>query len=246
MSKRVAVITGAADGIGWATAQCFVQAGYHVVIADIREGMARQRCKTLGDGHWVLVCDVTNEEQVEDCITQVERHYGRIDVLVNNAGISEQNASTVEQDYAKFRQLLDIHLGGTFLMSRAVAKVMLRQGHGAMVNISSIAAVLGLPKRNAYGAAKAGISSMTRSMSCEWAQQGIRVNAVAPGYVRTELVNAMEKDGLVDTQKIEQDTPMGRLGKPEEIARVILFLASDDASYITGTTLMVDGGWSSS
>ncbi len=245
MNNRVAIITGAADGIGWATAQCFANAGYSVVIADIHQGLARQRCKTLGDRHWVLVCDVTNEEQVDDCIDQVARHYGRIDVLVNNAGIGEQNAVTTEQDYAKFRQLLDINLGGTFLMSKAVAKVMIKQGHGAIVNISSIAAVSGIPKRNAYGAAKAGISSMTRSMACEWAQLGIRVNAVAPGYVRTELVNAMEKEGLVDTKKIENDTPMGRLALPDEIARVILFLVSADASYITGTTLMVDGGWTS-
>lgn len=245
MDNHVVIITGAADGIGWATAQCFAQAGYRVVITDIREGLAKERCASLGAQHMALACDVTNEKMVDACIQKVMKQYGRIDVLVNNAGIGEQNAETIAQEYAKFKQLLDIHLGGTFLMSRAVGKVMLQQLHGAIVNISSIAAVIGIPKRNAYGAAKSGISSMTRSMACEWADRGVRVNAVAPGYVRTEMVNSMEKKGLVDTRKIESDTPMGRLAQPEEIGKVILFLASKDASYITGTTLMVDGGWSS-
>lgn len=246
MDNHVVVITGAADGIGWATAQCFAQAGYRVVITDIREGLAKERCASLGPQHMALACDVTNEKMVDACIQKVMKQYGRIDVLVNNAGIGEQNADTTAQEYAKFKQLLDIHLGGTFLMSRAVGKVMLQQLRGAIVNISSIAAVLGIPKRNAYGAAKSGISSMTRSMACEWADRGVRVNAVAPGYVRTEMVNSMEKKGLVDTRKIESDTPMGRLAQPEEIGKVIVFLASKDASYITGTTLVVDGGWSSS
>lgn len=242
---NVVIITGAADGIGWATAQCFAQAGYSVVITDIREALAQERCAMLGDRHMALACDVTDETMVASCVRQVMQRYGRIDVLVNNAGIAEQDAPTTEQEYARFKHLLDIHLGGTFLMSRAVGKVMLQQLQGAIVNISSIAAVLGIPKRNAYGAAKSGISSMTRTMACEWAHKGVRVNAVGPGYVRTDMVNALEEKGLVDTRKIERDTPMGRLGRPEEIAKVILFLASKDASYITGTTLMVDGGWSS-
>jgi NAD(P)-dependent dehydrogenase (short-subunit alcohol dehydrogenase family) len=151
MNNRVVIITGAADGIGWATAQCFAEAGYSVVITDIREELAKERCASLGFKHLALACDVTDETMVDVCVHKVMQHYGRIDVLVNNAGIGEQNAETTAQEYAKFRQLLDIHLGGTFLMSRAVGKVMLQQLHGAIVNISSIAGVLGIAKRNAYG-----------------------------------------------------------------------------------------------
>lgn len=121
--------------------------------------------------------------------------------------------------------------------------MMLAQRSGAIVNLGSIAGLAGIPQRNAYSAAKAGIVAMTRSLACEWAREGIRVNAVAPGYVATELVEALERNGQMNLQSIEKRTPMGRLARPDEIARAIGFLASDAASYITGTTLSVDGGW---
>jgi NAD(P)-dependent dehydrogenase (short-subunit alcohol dehydrogenase family) len=239
----VALVTGAADGIGWATATRLADDAAHVVVADVREDAARERAKVLGDAHAGLRCDVTSQDEVARAVRIVVERFGRIDVLVNNAGIGEQAAPTIDQTVEAFDRVLSVHLRGTFLVSREVAKVMLAQRSGSIVNLASIAGLAGIPSRNAYGAAKAGIAAMTRAMACEWARSGIRVNAVAPGYVRTALVTELERKGALDTHAIESRTPMGRMAEPEEIAEAIAFLASSRASFITGATLNVDGGW---
>jgi len=243
LHESVAVVTGGADGIGWATARRLAQEHAHVVVLDLREDLARDRAAELGAGHLGLRADVTSADDVAAAVAAVTSRFGRIDVLVNNAGIGEQAAPTVQQDVERFDRVLSVHLRGTFLMSREAARVMLAQGSGAIVNLGSIAALGGIPSRNAYGAAKAGILAMTRSMACEWARRGVRVNAVAPGYVRTALVEELERKGALDTHAIAARTPMGRLAAPEEIAEAIAFLASARASFITGTTLQADGGW---
>lgn len=240
----VAIVTGAADGIGWATAQRLAAGGATVVIADLREAEARERAASLsGTHHLGLACDVTSEDSVVALINEVLKRLGRIDVLVNNAGIGDQSGATLDQRVDAFDRVLNVHLRGTFLASREAARAMLAQGGGAIVNIASIAAVAGIPMRNAYGAAKAGIAAMTRSMACEWASQGVRVNAVAPGYIRTALVNELESKGALNTEAIVARTPMGRMGTPAEIAEVIAFLASPAASFVTGAVLHADGGW---
>ena len=239
----VAIVTGAADGIGWATAQRLAAGGATLVVADLREELAHERAASLGSRHVGLACDVTSEDSVVAMIGAVKQHLGRIDVLVNNAGIGDQAGSTLDQRVDAFDRVLGVHLRGTFLASREVARVMLAQGSGAIVNIASIAAQAGIPMRNAYGAAKAGIAAMTRSMACEWASQGVRVNAVAPGYIRTALVDELESKGALNTAAIEARTPMGRMGTPNEIAEVIAFLASPAASFVTGAVLNADGGW---
>jgi NAD(P)-dependent dehydrogenase (short-subunit alcohol dehydrogenase family) len=242
-NQRVAIVTGAASGIGWTTSKRLAQEFGHVVIADVDPKAANARASELGDGHWWFGCDVTVETQVCDLVDQVVARFGRLDVLVNNAGIGEQPVMTLEQTVAAFDRILSVHLRGTFLVSREAARVFVAQQSGVIVNISSVAGLGGHPGRNAYGASKAGISSMTEAMACEWARDGIRVNAVAPGYVLTDLVRALVAKGALNLEDIEARTPMGRAGNAEEIAEVIAFLASERASFVTGVTLPVDGGW---
>jgi NAD(P)-dependent dehydrogenase (short-subunit alcohol dehydrogenase family) len=197
----------------------------------------------LGEGHIAIGCDVSKEADVRAAFKAIDARFGGLDALVNNAGIGSPHLPTSEQTVESFERILSIHLTGTFLFSREAHAVMARRGVGSIVNISSIAGLTGLPRRNAYGAAKAGIASMTKSMACEWASAGIRVNAVAPGFVATALVKKLEADGFVDTPRLNRRIPMGRLARPEEIAEAIYFLSSAAASYVTGTILSVDGGW---
>jgi NAD(P)-dependent dehydrogenase (short-subunit alcohol dehydrogenase family) len=243
----VALVSGAGDGIGWAIAQVFAGAGYRVGLLDIDGAKVEDRARALdaasGLGHLAFQVDVTDAGAVARAVSALAEAGGGLDVLVNNAGVADTMAATVDQREEDFRRVLDIHLGGAFLLSREAAKVMLVQGGGAIVNLSSIAGFGGIPRRNAYAAAKTGIRGMTRSMACEWAAGGIRVNAVAPGYVETDLVRALVDQGRLDKGALVRRTPMGRLIGPEDIAQAVLFLASDAARAITGVTLPVDGGW---
>ena len=242
MSAPVSLVTGAADGIGWATARAFAAAGYRVVLADLRAEAAGERARKLGADHLGFGCNVADEGDVVRLADAIGQACGRLDAVVNNAGIGSPHIPTTEQTLEQFERVLHVHLSGTFLVSRETFKLMAGRG-GAIVNISSIAGLGGLPRRNAYGAAKAGIASMTRALACEWAGSGVRVNAVAPGYVETALVRKLADEGSVDEDRLRRRIPMARLGAPEEIASVILFLCSPASSYVTGTVLSVDGGW---
>ena len=248
-SSTVAIVTGAADGIGWATAQALARDGYSVALLDMRADAVQARAATLGTVHLGLACDVTDASAVAQTVAAIQARFGRVDVLVNNAGIGDQTGSTLEQNAAAFDRVLAVHLRGTFLMSQAVAAVMLQapahagRSRGSIVNLGSIASTVGLPTRNAYSAAKAGVLGMTRAMACEWARSGVRVNAVAPGYVNTALVADLDRKGMLDGKGIAHRTPLGRMAEPAEIAEAICFLASRKASYITGIVLPVDGGW---
>lgn len=243
MTQSIALITGGADGIGWATAQKFAEMGYVVAIADINLERAKERAKTLGSQHIALQVDVANEVAILSCVDALKAQLGRCDVLINCAGIPDVMGPSLDQSMDDFKRIMDINLNGTFMMTRTVARLMIEQGGGAVVNLSSIAGLGGLPRRNAYGAAKAGIVALTRSLGCEWAGAGVRVNAIAPGYVKTPLIEKLAASGRVDLEKIKRRVPMGKLADPDDIAEAIYFLASPGARYITGTVLSVDGGW---
>ncbi|MFV0492214.1 MAG: SDR family NAD(P)-dependent oxidoreductase [Pseudorhodobacter sp.] len=236
---REALVTGGADGIGLAIARALARAGARVTIADLDGEKAAAQAASLGAGdHRGAGCDVTVET---DAIAMAQS--APFDTLINNAGIGDSHLPTLEQPMEAFRRVLEVHLAGTFLMSREVARGMVARRNGAIVNLSSIAGLTGLPKRNAYGAAKAGIVAMTRSMACEWAGHGVRVNAVAPAFVETALVRKLSDAGRVDLPSLRRRTPIGRLITAEEVAAAVVFLASGAASAITGAVLPVDGGW---
>ena len=250
MTAQVVIVTGAADGIGWATAQHFASQGWAAALLDMNGALAAERAQALGPQHSGWACDVTDASAVKACVAEVVAQHDRIDALVNNAGIADQTAPTLEQTVDAFDKVLSVHLRGAFLMSQQVIAQMQQQqrdaqgNRGAIVNIGSIASSGGIPGRNAYCAAKAGVLGMTRALATEWARQGIRVNAVAPGYVATALVAHLADQGAINASAIAQRTPLGRMAEPSEIAETIFFLASPAASYVTGATLAVDGGWS--
>ena len=235
---REALVTGGAEGIGLAIARALAATGQRVTIADLDGDKVAMRAAELGEGHRGIICDVTDEAQV-----MAAAAVAPFDVLVNNAGIGDSHLPTLDQNLDAFRRVLDVHLAGSFLMSREVGRGMVARGNGAIVNLSSIAGLTGLPKRNAYGAAKAGVIAMTRSMACEWASAGVRVNAVAPAFVETALVRTLADAGRINLPTLRRRTPIGRLIRAEEVAAAVAFLASDAASAITGTVLPVDGGW---
>lgn len=243
LKGQVVFITGGASGLGLAAAGAFAEEGARVVLVDLQADRAQACAQALGDGHTGMGADVSSESDVAQAIASTMAQYGRIDVVINSAGIPDTFRPTVAQDVADFRRLIDIHLTGTYMVSKSAAVHMLAQGSGAIINLSSVAGVLGLAPRNAYSAAKAGISMMTRTMGCEWAQSGVRVNAVAPGYMLTPFFQKLMDEGKLDGQKILRRTPAGRFGSARNIADAMLFLASRQAAFITGVTLPVDGGY---
>lgn len=234
---QVIVVTGGARGIGDAIVRRVVAEGGRAVVPDLldpTEPVASTR---------YLRCDITDREAVEAAHASIEAEEGRLDVLVNNAGI--QRVSLTDQfDPTAWEQVIAVHLFGSFYWSRLALRTMKRQGSGAIVSIASVAGLVALPGRGPYSAAKAALMGLTRTMAVEVAELGIRVNAVAPGMAYTLLIEQGVRDGSIDLEAQMTEIPMRRLAKPDEIAKAVCFLASDDASYVTGQTLVVDGGWS--
>jgi NAD(P)-dependent dehydrogenase (short-subunit alcohol dehydrogenase family) len=245
-AQRVAVVTGGASGIGYATGERLAAEDVVAVLADRDEdaaALAAERLRTAGGAAHAHAVDVTDAASVARLMDDVVAAHGGIDVLVNCAGFARPMPSA-EIDEDSWAAQLDVHLGGTMRCCRAAYPALSRSPAAAIVNVSSILGHVGNPTRLAYGTAKAGVGGLTRTLAVEWASAGIRVNAVAPGYTRTALVQGLVRDGKLDTASLERRIPLGRLAESEEIAAAIAFVCGPDAGYITGQTLLVDGGMS--
>jgi NAD(P)-dependent dehydrogenase (short-subunit alcohol dehydrogenase family) len=244
VTAPVALITGGASGIGLAFARRWVNEGGVVGIIDlVPEGVASAVATLGGSPHARgAIADVTDDAQVRTAVDSlVAANGGVLDVVVNCAGIARPAAAATVSD-EEWSTLVDIHLGGTMRVNRAAYEALSRSNRAAIVNLSSVAAVSGMPGRSSYVAAKAGVEGLTKALAVEWAPNGIRVNAVAPGYVNSGMTAGLVARAGLDLEPIIKRTPMRRLAEPEEISAAINFLASPEASYITGQTLYVDGG----
>ncbi len=239
LQHRVTLITGGAQGIGAACARRFAREGAPVVLADVDVPRGQALAQELGA--LFIPCDVGDKRQVDALVAQTMAAHGRIDVLVNNAGIFKA-ADFLDVTEDDFDAVLRVNLKGAFLVGQAVAREMAHRKSGAIVNMSSVNATLAIPNIASYNVSKGGINQLTRAMALALADHGIRVNAVAPGTIATELAAKAVLTSEAARQRILSRTPMRRLGQPEEIADVVAYLASDAASYITGEIVVVDGG----
>ncbi|WP_378148698.1 SDR family NAD(P)-dependent oxidoreductase [Cnuibacter sp. UC19_7] len=236
------MITGGASGVGFATAQQWIRDGGRVALLDLNEESLARASETLGAGTTYAAADVSSDDAVRAAVeTAAAKLGGSLDVVINCAGIARPAAAAEVAD-SEWSGLVDVHLNGTMRVSRAAYPWLTESSQAAIVNVSSVAAHAGMPGRSSYCAAKAGIEGLTRALAVEWAGQGIRVNAVAPGYINSQMTAGLVAKGSLDLNPVIARTPMARLAEPEEISSAIVFLASTQASYITGQTLYVDGG----
>jgi NAD(P)-dependent dehydrogenase (short-subunit alcohol dehydrogenase family) len=246
LNKKVAIITGAKSGIGFATALRFAAEGAKVVVADVRDATqeVREITKRGAEALFVQV-DVSSEPQINALIAKTLAAYVRLNVLVNNAGI-ELAKKVTDTSEAEWDRLMNVNLKGVFLCSKAAIPVMRRNGGGVIVNVASELGLVGGAEIAAYCASKGGVVQLTKAMAIDHAGDGIRVNCVAPGPVSTPLLEAIMETSSnpeEERRRIVKKTLLKRLGRPEEVANVILFLASDESSYMTGSVIVVDGGW---
>jgi NAD(P)-dependent dehydrogenase (short-subunit alcohol dehydrogenase family) len=242
--SKVAAITGAAQGIGRSTAELLASRGYRIAIIDLHPASATVAAiESAGGTAFAFAADITNESAVAEFAQQTLHRYGRIDTLVNNAGISHI-CPAEEIPAADYRRVLEVNLVAPFLLAKAFAPTMLAQRSGSIINVASIAGLFGVADRAAYNASKHGLVGLTRTLAAEWGGQGIRVNAVCPGWVKTEMDAADQANGTYSDDDITHRVPMGRFATPGDIAHAIAFLAdSAESAFVNGHTLAVDGGW---
>jgi len=249
LKNRIAIITGAATGIGSATAKLFAQEGATVICADINTDELKETVDTIGqdggqaESHQL---DISDEQAVRNFADVIRQKHGHIDILFNNAGIDKEGGKLHEYPTELFDRIMSIDLRGTFLVSKYIIPLMLDNG-GSIINVASMSGLAADLDRSGYNAAKGGIVNMTKAIAIDYGRYGIRSNAICPGTIETPLVDNLAGKSDDESGKNFRDaqvwvTPMGRLGKPEEMAKVTLFLASDDSSFVTGETILADGG----
>ena len=249
MSNKVMIVSGGASGLGLAAAEKFAKNGYNIVLIDINEEKgkkAEQKIKSMGVDAVFCLCDISNKEQVQNAAKITKEKFGRADVLINNAGL-EVRGSILQCDEDDWTRLYNINLKGIYYMSNAFVPMMLEQKKGAVVNTGSILGYRTVPERAAYASSKGAIDTLTRTMAFDLAQYNIRVNCVVPGAIDTPLLRGSINDSPdpAGTEKfLGSKSVFGRMGTSEEVANVMYFLASDEASFVTGAAYFVDGGWS--
>jgi len=244
MKDKVAIITGAGSGIGESTAKMFAEAGWAVVLVDINDPV-EQAEKLIAAGHKALAirCDVANEAEVEAMVEHTVSIFGRLDAAYNNAGINSPVADTADASGEEFDHVMAINLRGVWNCMKYELRQMRKQGSGAIVNCSSIGGLIGIAERGVYHASKHGVIGMTKSAALEYAARGIRINAVCPGTIETPMVAGMMATQEEAMKEILKDMPIGRMGRPEEVAATVLWLCSPAASFIIGQAIAVDGGY---
>ncbi|MEC7914889.1 MAG: glucose 1-dehydrogenase [Actinomycetota bacterium] len=243
LDGKVCIVTGASSGFGVRFAKVLSAAGAKVVVAARRRDRLEELAGGLPDA-LAIQCDVSDDEQCRELIARSISHYGRVDVLVNNAGISDAINPAEEANIDVFRNVVDVNLNSCFLLSGLAAQDMLTREEGSIINVASVHGIVASAPnlQPAYAASKAGLVNLTRDLAVQWAKRGIRVNALCPGYFETELTQVMFDDER-SSRWIARNASMGRGGTPDELDGALLFLASDASSYVTGIPLPVDGGW---
>jgi len=244
--NKVALVTGAASGLGLATAKAFAESGASVALADANESAVRSAAAELSArGHKALAisCDVADDAQVAAMVEQTVAAFGRLDAAYNNAGVQNIVAEAADSSREDFDRVISINLRGVWSCMKFELRPMLEQGSGAIVNCSSIGGLVGGPRRGTYQASKHGVLGLTKSAALDYAARGIRINAICPGIIHTSMLDRMmtTQAGAIDAML--KDVPIGRLGRPEEIASAVLWLCSSAASLVVGHALVVDGGY---
>lgn len=241
LENKIAVITGGGSGIGRATALRFADEGAHVIIWDVADKKGEEAITALkdkGSNAAYYHVDTTDKEQIAKAAEDVISRYGRIDILINNAGITK-DSTLLKMTDEQWERVIDVNLNGVYHCTRAIAPIMAQNNYGRIINASSVVGLFGNFGQTNYAATKAGLIGMTQTLSKELGRNGITVNAVAPGFIATEMIQLMPEDVLAG---MEAKVPVKRLGQPEEVAALYAFLASDEAAYINGAVIRIDGG----